>query len=193
MCLRIYLNGDGTGRGSHLSLFFVVMRGLSDALLKWPFNQKVKELQTLRDIDMCKPWAVRLKLLSVTSWSVCFVAWLCACFSKRPSLFVYFRTGDLDAAGSEQQGAHHWCLSTWCHFLLLPETCEWDEHRQWMSSLLSALQARWQELLHPRRHHLHQSNRGPHRALSGPTRRYSLETRQLSDHYSFTLAQSWSV
>lgn len=43
MCLRIYLNGDGTGRGSHLSLFFVVMRGLSDALLKWPFNQKVKD------------------------------------------------------------------------------------------------------------------------------------------------------
>lgn len=42
MCLRIYLNGDGTGRGSHLSLFFVVMRGQSDALLKWPFNQKVK-------------------------------------------------------------------------------------------------------------------------------------------------------
>ncbi|XP_026153472.1 TNF receptor-associated factor 2-like [Mastacembelus armatus] len=41
MCLRIYLNGDGTGRGSHLSLFFVVMKGLSDALLKWPFNQKV--------------------------------------------------------------------------------------------------------------------------------------------------------
>ena len=41
MCLRIYLNGDGTGRSSHLSLFFVVMRGLSDALLKWPFNQKV--------------------------------------------------------------------------------------------------------------------------------------------------------
>lgn len=44
MCLRIYLNGDGTGRGSHLSLFFVVMRGLSDALLKWPFNQKVRSV-----------------------------------------------------------------------------------------------------------------------------------------------------
>ncbi|KAM8933464.1 TNF receptor-associated factor 2 isoform 1-T1 [Pelodytes ibericus] len=41
MCLRIYLNGDGTGRGSHLSLFFVVMKGPSDALLRWPFNQKV--------------------------------------------------------------------------------------------------------------------------------------------------------
>lgn len=44
MCLRIYLNGDGTGRGTHLSLFFVVMRGHSDALLKWPFNQKVRAL-----------------------------------------------------------------------------------------------------------------------------------------------------
>ncbi|XP_044161994.1 TNF receptor-associated factor 2 isoform X2 [Bufo gargarizans] len=41
MCLRIYLNGDGTGRGTHLSLFFVVMKGPSDALLRWPFNQKV--------------------------------------------------------------------------------------------------------------------------------------------------------
>ncbi|XP_034047341.1 TNF receptor-associated factor 2 [Thalassophryne amazonica] len=41
MCLRLYLNGDGTGRGTHLSLFFVVMKGRCDALLKWPFSQKV--------------------------------------------------------------------------------------------------------------------------------------------------------
>ncbi|XP_063066145.1 TNF receptor-associated factor 2 isoform X2 [Engraulis encrasicolus] len=41
MCLRLYLNGDGTGRSTHLSLFFVVMRGKYDALLKWPFSQKV--------------------------------------------------------------------------------------------------------------------------------------------------------
>uniref|UniRef100_A0A3Q3M2J2 TNF receptor-associated factor n=1 Tax=Mastacembelus armatus TaxID=205130 RepID=A0A3Q3M2J2_9TELE len=41
MCLRLYLNGDGTGRGTHLSLFFVIMRGKCDALLKWPFSQKV--------------------------------------------------------------------------------------------------------------------------------------------------------
>ncbi|KAJ1077915.1 hypothetical protein K5549_011242 [Capra hircus] len=40
MCLRAYLNGDGTGRGTHLSLFFVLMRGPHDALLRWPFNQK---------------------------------------------------------------------------------------------------------------------------------------------------------
>jgi len=41
MCLRIYLNGDGMGKGSHLSVFFVVMRGNYDALLRWPFRQKV--------------------------------------------------------------------------------------------------------------------------------------------------------
>ena len=27
MCAKIYMNGDGFGRGSHLSLFFVVMKG----------------------------------------------------------------------------------------------------------------------------------------------------------------------
>lgn len=42
MCARVYLNGDGMGKGTHLSLFFVVMRGEYDALLPWPFKQKVK-------------------------------------------------------------------------------------------------------------------------------------------------------
>ena len=41
MCVRIYLNGDGMGRGTHISLFFVVMRGQYDAILRWPFRQKV--------------------------------------------------------------------------------------------------------------------------------------------------------
>ena len=41
MCTRLYLNGDGMGKGTHVSLFFVVMRGAYDALLKWPFRQKV--------------------------------------------------------------------------------------------------------------------------------------------------------
>ena len=41
MCARIYLNGDGNGRNTHLSLFFVILRGDYDALLKWPFRQKV--------------------------------------------------------------------------------------------------------------------------------------------------------
>ena len=41
MCVRIYLNGDGMGRGTHISVLFVVMRGQYDALLRWPFSQKV--------------------------------------------------------------------------------------------------------------------------------------------------------
>ncbi|XP_078082861.1 TNF receptor-associated factor 2-like isoform X4 [Mustelus asterias] len=41
MCLRVYLNGDGVGRGTHMSLFFVIMKGNYDSLLKWPFQQKV--------------------------------------------------------------------------------------------------------------------------------------------------------
>ncbi|XP_071807096.1 TNF receptor-associated factor 3-like [Asterias amurensis] len=41
MCARVYLNGDGMGKGTHVSLFFVVMRGDYDALLPWPFSPKV--------------------------------------------------------------------------------------------------------------------------------------------------------
>ena len=41
MCIRAYLNGDGMGYKTHLSLFFVVMKGEYDALLKWPFEYKV--------------------------------------------------------------------------------------------------------------------------------------------------------
>ena len=41
MCARIYLNGDGMGKGTHISLFFVLMRNEYDPLLRWPFRQKV--------------------------------------------------------------------------------------------------------------------------------------------------------
>lgn len=47
VCARLYPYGDGMGRGSHVSLFFVIMRGEYDALLPWPFRQKV----TFRMID----------------------------------------------------------------------------------------------------------------------------------------------
>jgi len=42
VCARMYPNGDGIGKGTHMSLFFVVMRGEYDALLPWPFVQKVQ-------------------------------------------------------------------------------------------------------------------------------------------------------
>ncbi len=41
MCARVYLNGDGLGKNTHLSFFFVIMRGPYDGLLQWPFRQKV--------------------------------------------------------------------------------------------------------------------------------------------------------
>ena len=41
MCIRAYLNGDGTGEGTHLSIFFVLMRGEYDPLLQWPFESEV--------------------------------------------------------------------------------------------------------------------------------------------------------
>jgi len=41
VCARLYPNGDGNGKGTHMSMFFVIMRGEYDALLPWPFIQKV--------------------------------------------------------------------------------------------------------------------------------------------------------
>ncbi|XP_068135793.1 TNF receptor-associated factor 5 [Hyperolius riggenbachi] len=41
LCARAYLNGDGSGKGNYLSLYFVVMKGEFDSLLPWPFKQKV--------------------------------------------------------------------------------------------------------------------------------------------------------
>ena len=51
MCIRAYLNGDGIGYSTHLSVFFVLMRGEYDQLLRWPFENKVSLIlvdQTLR-------------------------------------------------------------------------------------------------------------------------------------------------
>ncbi|CAF1184672.1 unnamed protein product, partial [Didymodactylos carnosus] len=41
MCARLYLNGDGNARRTHMSLFFVLMKGDYDGILKWPLNCKV--------------------------------------------------------------------------------------------------------------------------------------------------------
>ena len=41
MCLRLYMDGDGTGKGSHLSFFMTLMKGEYDALLVWPFRPTV--------------------------------------------------------------------------------------------------------------------------------------------------------
>ena len=41
LCLRLYMDGDGSGKGSHLSFFLTVMRGEFDSLLQWPIKQTV--------------------------------------------------------------------------------------------------------------------------------------------------------
>ena len=43
-CVRIrtYLNGDGIGKGTHISVFFFIMRSKHDNMLSWPFKQSVR-------------------------------------------------------------------------------------------------------------------------------------------------------
>ncbi|XP_048472690.1 TNF receptor-associated factor 2-like [Rhincodon typus] len=41
LCCRVYPNGDGSGRGSHVSLFLAIVRGDYDDVLPWPFRQRV--------------------------------------------------------------------------------------------------------------------------------------------------------
>ena len=41
MKLRLYPNGDGIGRGRHISLFFTIVKGEYDDSLRWPFQKKV--------------------------------------------------------------------------------------------------------------------------------------------------------
>lgn len=41
MQTRVYLDGDGMGKGTHMSAFLTLLKGDYDALLPWPFVQKV--------------------------------------------------------------------------------------------------------------------------------------------------------
>ena len=50
MCLKLYMDGDGSGKGTHLSFFLTLMKGEYDALLSWPFRQTV----TLMLVDQDK-------------------------------------------------------------------------------------------------------------------------------------------
>ena len=49
MCLVAYLNGCGAGEGTHLSVFFAVMKGEYDPVLQWPFEHRIN--LTLVDQD----------------------------------------------------------------------------------------------------------------------------------------------
>lgn len=61
MCGRVFLNGDGLGQNTHISLFLVIMRGEHDALLNWPFKERVtlmildQETKTDHVMDSFRP------------------------------------------------------------------------------------------------------------------------------------------
>ena len=41
MCLQLFILGDGIGKNTHMSLFFVIMKGDCDDTVQWPFTSKV--------------------------------------------------------------------------------------------------------------------------------------------------------
>lgn len=41
MCVRLYPNGDGMGKNTHISIFFAILKGDYDAILTWPFSKRV--------------------------------------------------------------------------------------------------------------------------------------------------------
>ena len=50
MCLEVLANGEGTGRGTHVSVSACLMRGEWDSYLKWPFRGDVT-IQLLNQIE----------------------------------------------------------------------------------------------------------------------------------------------
>jgi len=41
LSLKIYPNGDGIGKGTHLSVYFMILKGKYDDILPWPFAENV--------------------------------------------------------------------------------------------------------------------------------------------------------
>ena len=48
MYLRLYLDGDGQGKGTHVSLFLVIMKSDYDDLLTWPFKHYIYSTNKIR-------------------------------------------------------------------------------------------------------------------------------------------------
>ena len=79
MCIRAYLNGDGSGYKTHFSVFFVLMRGEFDPLLKWPFEYKVHQLA---DINLSHVLHLSIVLLPL------YIASFPPSLSLRPTLLL---------------------------------------------------------------------------------------------------------
>ncbi len=57
MRLRVDANGDGNGKGTHVSVYICLMRGDNDDNLKWPFKGtiEVSLLNQLEDGQVLDP------------------------------------------------------------------------------------------------------------------------------------------
>ena len=76
-CLFLYMDGDGCGKGTHISFFFALMRGEYDALLPWPFKQKVTlMLVDQSDNEQERHIAKRFQLAAVDPTHVAFQSYL---------------------------------------------------------------------------------------------------------------------
>ena len=55
-CLKVYANGYGSGKGSHVTITAVIMKGQHDRHLKWPFTGTIliEVLNWLEDKQHCK-------------------------------------------------------------------------------------------------------------------------------------------
>ena len=62
MCTRAYLNGDGSGYKTHLSLYIALMKGEYDALLRWPFDYKVSMILVGKEGGCCIDWFILVYL-----------------------------------------------------------------------------------------------------------------------------------
>ena len=62
MCLSVYANGDGAGKGTHVSVFTRLMHGEFDSHLRWPFRgtvtvQLVNQWKDKKHITVTCPFA----------------------------------------------------------------------------------------------------------------------------------------
>ena len=51
MCIKVYANGYGFGKGSHVSVFLYLMPGMFDDDLKWPFQGNI----TIELVNLLNP------------------------------------------------------------------------------------------------------------------------------------------
>ena len=66
MCLRVDANGNGDGKGTHVSVYSHLVRGEFDSHLRWPFRGNIT-IQLLNQLENRQHWAVTIPYTNGTS------------------------------------------------------------------------------------------------------------------------------